>query len=92
MKERDTQVDVFHYDCFWMKGFKWTDFVFDSEKFPDPSVVSEPTEAPLSESSDVVPPKARDDDSSLSKDIADAAASPGRCTAPLPLESPDHSL
>ncbi|OTB02164.1 glycoside hydrolase family 31 protein [Hypoxylon sp. CI-4A] len=36
MKERDTQVDVFHYDCFWMKGFKWTDFVFDSEKFPDP--------------------------------------------------------
>ncbi|KAI0107639.1 glycoside hydrolase family 31 protein [Hypoxylon sp. NC0597] len=36
MKERDTRVDVFHYDCFWMKGFKWTDFVFDSEKFPDP--------------------------------------------------------
>ncbi|KAI6091493.1 glycoside hydrolase family 31 protein [Hypoxylon rubiginosum] len=36
MKERDTQVDVFHYDCFWMKGFRWTDFVFDSEKFPDP--------------------------------------------------------
>lgn len=36
MKERDTQVDVFHYDCFWMKAFKWTDFVFDSERFPDP--------------------------------------------------------
>ncbi|KAI0894567.1 glycoside hydrolase family 31 protein [Annulohypoxylon nitens] len=36
MKERDIQVDVFHYDCFWMKGFKWTDFIFDSEKFPDP--------------------------------------------------------
>ncbi|KAI0506037.1 glycoside hydrolase family 31 protein [Xylaria bambusicola] len=36
MKERDTQVDVFHYDCFWMKAFTWTDFVFDSERFPDP--------------------------------------------------------
>ncbi|KAH8666410.1 family 31 glycoside hydrolase [Xylariales sp. PMI_506] len=36
MKERDTQVDVFHYDCFWMKAFTWSDFVFDSEKFPDP--------------------------------------------------------
>jgi alpha-D-xyloside xylohydrolase len=36
MKARDTQVDVFHYDCFWMKAFTWSDFVFDSEKFPDP--------------------------------------------------------
>ncbi|KAI1325053.1 glycoside hydrolase family 31 protein [Xylariaceae sp. FL0255] len=36
MKERDIQVDVFHYDCFWMKAFTWTDFVFDSERFPDP--------------------------------------------------------
>ncbi|KAI0540275.1 glycoside hydrolase family 31 protein [Xylaria digitata] len=36
MKERDTQVDIFHYDCFWMKAFTWTDFVFDSERFPDP--------------------------------------------------------
>ncbi|KAI0129574.1 glycosyl hydrolases family 31-domain-containing protein [Xylariales sp. AK1849] len=36
MKARDTQVDVFHYDCFWMKAFTWSDFVFDSERFPDP--------------------------------------------------------
>ncbi|KAJ9156911.1 Alpha-xylosidase [Coniochaeta hoffmannii] len=36
MKLRDIAVDVFHYDCFWMKAFKWTDFVFDSDKFPDP--------------------------------------------------------
>ncbi|KAH8884692.1 hypothetical protein GQ53DRAFT_829644 [Thozetella sp. PMI_491] len=36
MKERGAPVDVFHYDCFWMKAFTWTDFVFDSEKFPDP--------------------------------------------------------
>ncbi|KAJ9137162.1 Alpha-xylosidase [Pleurostoma richardsiae] len=36
MKERDCPVDVFHYDCFWMKAFTWTDFVFDAERFPDP--------------------------------------------------------
>ncbi|KAI1079974.1 glycoside hydrolase family 31 protein [Whalleya microplaca] len=36
MRKRDVQVDVFHYDCFWMKAFTWTDFVFDSERFPDP--------------------------------------------------------
>jgi len=36
MKERGAPVDVFHYDCFWMKAFTWTDFVFDSERFPDP--------------------------------------------------------
>ncbi|KAM0278978.1 hypothetical protein ACHAQH_004844 [Verticillium albo-atrum] len=36
MKERGSPVDVFHYDCFWMKAFTWTDFVFDSERFPDP--------------------------------------------------------
>ncbi|GJC87525.1 alpha-xylosidase [Colletotrichum liriopes] len=36
MKARGSPVDVFHYDCFWMKAFTWTDFVFDSERFPDP--------------------------------------------------------
>lgn len=36
MKQRGIAVDVFHYDCFWMKAFSWTDFIFDSEKFPDP--------------------------------------------------------
>ncbi|EEU47396.1 glycoside hydrolase family 31 [Fusarium vanettenii 77-13-4] len=36
MKARGSPVDVFHYDCFWMKGFRWTDFVFDAERFPDP--------------------------------------------------------
>ena len=36
MKERGSPVDVFHFDCFWMKAFTWTDFVFDSERFPDP--------------------------------------------------------
>ncbi|SPO07764.1 related to glucosidase II, alpha subunit [Cephalotrichum gorgonifer] len=36
MKARNTPVEVFHFDCFWMKAFTWTDFVFDSERFPDP--------------------------------------------------------
>ncbi|KAF5692845.1 alpha-d-xyloside xylohydrolase [Fusarium denticulatum] len=36
MKSRGSPVDVFHYDCFWMKGFRWTDFIFDEERFPDP--------------------------------------------------------
>ncbi|RDW77701.1 hypothetical protein BP6252_05754 [Coleophoma cylindrospora] len=36
MQARDIPVEVFHYDCFWMKAFHWCDFVFDAEKFPDP--------------------------------------------------------
>ncbi|KAH8840780.1 hypothetical protein MCOR02_005935 [Pyricularia oryzae] len=39
MRERRIAVDVFHYDCFWMKEFTWTDFVFDAEKFPDPKAM-----------------------------------------------------
>ncbi|KAL1859672.1 hypothetical protein VTK73DRAFT_7509 [Phialemonium thermophilum] len=35
MKERDIPVSVFHYDCFWMKGFQWCDFEFDQDFFPD---------------------------------------------------------
>ena len=36
MKARDIQVEVFHFDSFWMKAFRWCDFEFDSEMFPDP--------------------------------------------------------
>src|SRR3954466_1444120 len=36
MKARDIPVEVFHFDCFWMKAFHWCDFEFDSEMFPDP--------------------------------------------------------
>jgi len=36
MADRDIPLDVFHYDCFWMKGFNWCDFEWDSEMFPDP--------------------------------------------------------
>ncbi|KAK7204910.1 glycosyl hydrolases family 31-domain-containing protein [Myxozyma melibiosi] len=35
MDERDIPVSVFHYDCFWMKGFEWCDFEFDKDYFPD---------------------------------------------------------
>ncbi len=36
MADRDIPLDVFHYDCFWMKGFNWCDFEWDNEMFPDP--------------------------------------------------------
>lgn len=36
MRDRDIPVQVFHYDCFWMRGFQWCDFDFSSEHFPDP--------------------------------------------------------
>ncbi|CAK7234450.1 hypothetical protein SCUCBS95973_008940 [Sporothrix curviconia] len=37
MRDRGVAVDVFHFDCFWMRAFAWTDFVFDAERFPDPA-------------------------------------------------------
>ncbi|KAL1878536.1 hypothetical protein VTK73DRAFT_7877 [Phialemonium thermophilum] len=37
MRERGIAVDVFHFDCFWMRAFAWTDFVFDAARFPDPA-------------------------------------------------------
>ncbi|KAK0625118.1 glycosyl hydrolases family 31-domain-containing protein [Bombardia bombarda] len=36
MKERDIPVEVFHFDCFWLRAFQWCDFVFDEDMFPDP--------------------------------------------------------
>lgn len=35
MAERDIPTSVFHFDCFWMKGFEWCDFKFDKDMFPD---------------------------------------------------------
>ncbi|OCK73906.1 glycoside hydrolase family 31 protein [Lepidopterella palustris CBS 459.81] len=37
MRARDIPVEVFHYDCFWLRAFHWCDFVFDSTYFPDPT-------------------------------------------------------
>ncbi len=37
MEERGIPLQVFHFDCFWMKEFHWSDFVWDSRVFPDPN-------------------------------------------------------
>lgn len=36
MLERGIPLRVFHFDCFWMKEFHWTDFLWDDRVFPDP--------------------------------------------------------
>jgi len=36
MAERGIPLSVFHFDCFWMRGFHWCDFVWDPATFPDP--------------------------------------------------------
>lgn len=35
-RDRDLPLSAFHFDCFWMREFRWTDFVWDPEAFPDP--------------------------------------------------------
>ena len=37
MLNRGIPLRTFHFDCFWMKGFHWTDFVWDEAVFPDPA-------------------------------------------------------
>ena len=37
MQQRDIPLDVFHFDCFWMKEFEWCGFEWDERKFPDPA-------------------------------------------------------
>lgn len=36
MADRDLPLSVFHYDCYWMRGFHWCDFEWDPAVFPDP--------------------------------------------------------
>ncbi|MBO9569125.1 MAG: alpha-xylosidase [Cellulomonas iranensis] len=36
MAERDLPLSVFHFDCFWMRQFHWSDFIWDPATFPDP--------------------------------------------------------
>lgn len=36
MRDRDIPLSAFHYDCFWMREFNWTDLVWDERTFPDP--------------------------------------------------------
>ena len=37
MIDRGLPLSVFHFDCFWMRAFHWSDFVWDPEMFPDPA-------------------------------------------------------
>lgn len=37
MAERDIPLQVFHFDCFWMKEFQWCDFEWDKRQFPEPA-------------------------------------------------------
>jgi len=36
MAEREIPLSVFHFDCFWMKAFHWSNFEWDERLFPDP--------------------------------------------------------
>ena len=36
MKENNIPLQVFHFDCFWMKEYEWTNFEWNSECFPEP--------------------------------------------------------
>ncbi len=36
MIERGIPLQVFHFDCFWMKDFNWCNFKWDERVFPDP--------------------------------------------------------
>lgn len=35
MEEREIPLRVFHFDCFWMRDFHWSDFLWDTRTFPD---------------------------------------------------------
>jgi len=39
MEKRKIPLSVFHFDCFWMKGFNWCDFTWDKNTFPDPKCI-----------------------------------------------------
>ena len=36
MRERDLPLSVFHFDCFWMREFNWSDLEWDRRTFDDP--------------------------------------------------------
>ena len=36
MLNRGIPLRTFHFDCFWMKEFHWSDFLWDNRVFPDP--------------------------------------------------------
>ncbi|MEU6841935.1 alpha-xylosidase [Streptomyces sp. NPDC046716] len=36
MADRHIPLSVFHFDCFWMREYQWSDFTWDPDVFPDP--------------------------------------------------------
>jgi alpha-D-xyloside xylohydrolase len=36
MAQRNLPLSVFHFDCGWMRSFRWCDFEWDGAVFPDP--------------------------------------------------------
>ncbi|WP_162012673.1 alpha-xylosidase [Streptococcus sp. S784/96/1] len=36
MIERDIPLEVFHFDCLWMREYEWCNFKWDDRTFPDP--------------------------------------------------------
>jgi len=36
MESRGIPLEVFHFDCFWMKEFSWCSFEWNRDMFPDP--------------------------------------------------------
>ncbi len=36
MLETEIPLSVFHFDCFWMKEFEWSSFLWNTELFPQP--------------------------------------------------------
>ena len=39
MAERAIPLSVFHFDCFWMREFRWCDFEWDPRTFPEPEAM-----------------------------------------------------
>lgn len=39
MLERDIPLKVFHFDCFWMKDFHWSNLLWDERVFSDPKAM-----------------------------------------------------
>lgn len=35
MEKEGIPISVFHFDCFWMQGYHWCNFLWDKEVFPD---------------------------------------------------------
>ena len=39
MQAREIPLDVFHFDCFWMREYQWCDFQWDPRTFPEPAAM-----------------------------------------------------